>query len=303
VTVMPFRFACPECGIETLVDDEFAGHTGPCAGCGKTITVPFGTGLSAVTTRKSTGRYQWRTVSLVVVSSIVAALFVFSVLLWLVFPLLQRGTAVVQRMQCQSNLKQIAQALKQYELEHGTLPPAYLTDDTGKPVHSWRVLILPQLGHRGLFERYRFDEPWDGPNNSTLVNQMPDVFACPADPDARTKGETSYMAVVGPGTVFPGKTAVSTGMIRDDHSQTILIAETPAAGVVWMQPKDLDATRMKFAVNGAMSGEIGSLHPDGANVVTVDGNPRFVSELFLDEYLHGMSTANGGEDIPHESLE
>src|SRR5688572_10816912 len=103
---MPFRFACPECGIETLVDDEFAGHSGPCAGCGKTITVPFDMS-GTVASRKSPGGFRWRTVSLLVVSSIVAALFVFGVVLWLVFPLLQRASASVQKIQCQSNLQQI----------------------------------------------------------------------------------------------------------------------------------------------------------------------------------------------------
>jgi competence protein ComGC len=299
---MPFRFACPECGLETLVDDEFAGHSGPCAGCGKTIHIPFSTSVLAGGGAPAPAKIKWRTVIVITASSIVAALFVFTVLLWLVFPLLQRATASVQKLQCQSNLEQIAQAIRQYELEHGTLPPAYLTDDKGKPMHSWRVLLLPQLGHRGLYERYRFDEPWNGPNNSSLIASMPEVFACPADPDGRIKGETSYMVIVGPKTAFPGKSVSSSAMIRDDPSLTILVAETPVAGVAWTEPRDLDATRMKFAINGAVSGEIGSSHREGeyqgANVVTLDGKTRFISELFPDEYLQGMSTTNGGEDIP-----
>ena len=38
---MPIPFDCPHCGLQTLVEDEYAGQSGPCASCGKTITVPY----------------------------------------------------------------------------------------------------------------------------------------------------------------------------------------------------------------------------------------------------------------------
>ena len=37
---MPILFTCPHCGKQTSVADEFAVHSGPCAECGKTITIP-----------------------------------------------------------------------------------------------------------------------------------------------------------------------------------------------------------------------------------------------------------------------
>ena len=37
---MPIKFTCPHCGATTDVADRYAGQTGPCASCGKTITVP-----------------------------------------------------------------------------------------------------------------------------------------------------------------------------------------------------------------------------------------------------------------------
>ena len=303
MTAMPFPFACPECGLETIVDDEFAGHSGPCAGCGKVITVPYPTKRSRTLPQTPEARPQRSTVMWIVVASIFAATVVFSALLWLVFPVIRGATSTVQKMACRANLERIASALRQYEIEHGTLPPAFIADAKGKPMHSWRVLILPQLGEQGLHQRYNFNEPWDGPNNSQLVALMPEVFACPSDPDARAKGETSYQVTVGPGTLFPGSTTISTRQVRDDPALTLLVVEAPVSGNVWMQPKDLDATRMKFAINGALTGEIGSLHPGGANVVTLDGHARFISDLFPDDYLQAMSTANGGEDVPLESLD
>lgn len=35
---MSFLFTCPHCGTQTNVSDQYAGRSGPCATCGKTVT-------------------------------------------------------------------------------------------------------------------------------------------------------------------------------------------------------------------------------------------------------------------------
>jgi hypothetical protein len=37
---MPFLFTCPHCGAKTSVAEQYAGQSGPCAGCGRTVTIP-----------------------------------------------------------------------------------------------------------------------------------------------------------------------------------------------------------------------------------------------------------------------
>jgi hypothetical protein len=37
---MPILFTCPHCGLQTNVPEEYAGQSGPCAGCGQRITIP-----------------------------------------------------------------------------------------------------------------------------------------------------------------------------------------------------------------------------------------------------------------------
>ena len=68
----------------------------------------------------------------------------------------------LREMECSNNLKAIAIALHSYHDKYGSLPPAYVADENGKPMHSWRVLILPQLGETGLHERYRFSKRAQG---------------------------------------------------------------------------------------------------------------------------------------------
>ena len=72
------------------------------------------------------------------------------------------------QVECAANLTKIGLAMHAYHEAYGCFPPAFVADTRGRPMHSWRVLILPFAGERALYEAYRFDEPWDGPNNRHL---------------------------------------------------------------------------------------------------------------------------------------
>ncbi|MHB0956259.1 MAG: DUF1559 family PulG-like putative transporter [Pirellulaceae bacterium] len=86
---------------------------------------------------------------------------------------------------------------------HGCFPPAYLVDNKGTtPIHSWRVLILAFIEENEHYEAYRFDAPWNGPNNLKLAAQMPQIFHMPNDPSPKSR--TNIIAIVGPETAFPG---------------------------------------------------------------------------------------------------
>jgi hypothetical protein len=49
-----------------------------------------------------------------------------------------------------------------------------VADATGRPLYSWRVLLMVELDRTDgwfggrLAAGFRFDEPWDSPNNSKL---------------------------------------------------------------------------------------------------------------------------------------
>ena len=105
-------------------------------------------------------------------------------------------------MQCANNLKQIGLALHAYHERYGVLPPAYVADANGRPMHSWRVLLLPFLEQQSLYDWYDFREPWDGPHNIKLLNNTPSCYICPSRLSYPTT-VTSYVAITGPGTMFP----------------------------------------------------------------------------------------------------
>ena len=69
---------------------------------------------------------------------------------------------------------------------YGSLPPAAITDKDGRPLLSWRVAILPFLDRSSLYAKFHLDEPWDSPHNLSLLDAMPNVYACPSDRDPET---------------------------------------------------------------------------------------------------------------------
>jgi Protein of unknown function (DUF1559) len=80
---------------------------------------------------------------------------------------------------CQGRFNQMQFALTRYHETHGHFPPAFIVGPDGKPWHSWRVLILPYMEHSSVYEKYRFDEPWNGPNNRLLEDKIhTPIFHC-----------------------------------------------------------------------------------------------------------------------------
>jgi Protein of unknown function (DUF1559) len=67
-------------------------------------------------------------------------------------------------------------AVANYHETYGCFPPAYVADRDGKPIHSWRVLILPFLEQQELYRAYNFDEPWNGPNNRKLASRVGKIY-------------------------------------------------------------------------------------------------------------------------------
>lgn len=202
---------------------------------------------------------------------------------------------------CRNNLKQIVIGLHNYHDVYGTLPPAYVTDISGKPIHSWRVLILPFVEHKTLYDRYRFDEPWDGPNNRQLLSEMPRVYECPASSGMRSQGMTDYLAVVGPHAAWLGKTPRSLDQFLDGTDSTLLVVESHGSGVCWMQPTDLDADLMPKRINPPASAGISSPHTHpgrpSCHVAFADGSVRWLDENSTPQQIQALLTIDGGETV------
>jgi hypothetical protein len=207
-----------------------------------------------------------------------------------------------RRAQCANNLKQIALALHSYHEQYGVFPPAYIADASGRPMHSWRILLLPFLEAQSLYDEYDFHEPWNGPNNSKLLATMPAVFGCPSQPPTQPN-HTNYAVITGPGTMFPGTASVKITDVTDGLSEALMVVEVANVNIPWTAPVDLDVRTMSFQINDLKHPGLSSMHIDGAHVALGDAAVYWLSGDAQAKTLRAATTIAGGEKIePVERL-
>jgi prepilin-type processing-associated H-X9-DG protein len=293
---MPIPFTCPHCGLRTEVSDEFAGQSGPCAGCGRTVTVP--PPGDAIRYAPPAKRSAAPMVVLVVILLLFGVLLLACVGFFVIVPIrgVPSAREAARRAACSNNLKQIGLAMHNYHEVHGCFPPAYLADENGRPMHSWRVLLLPFLEQGALYEEYDLEEPWDSPQNLALAGRTPQVYRCPSETMA-TASDTTYVMIVGPETISDGTKATSIAEITDGTFETILVVEAAGTGINWLDPRDLNADEIDYLINDPVDGGIGSEHPGGANVLFCDGAVMFLEGMVDPEQVEAMCTISGGEGV------
>ena len=208
--------------------------------------------------------------------------------------LLRPARRAATRTQCVNNLKQIVLAHHNYHTKHDHFPPAYSASKDGKPLLSWRVLILPFLDQQALYDQFHLDEPWDSAHNRTLISKMPAVFRCPDENDAIAKdGKTRYLAPRSAATIMRGAEPVALREIADGTSNTIIALDAgDDHAVEWTKPADWE-----FDPDPAVLSIFKSHEPAGTNMAFADGSVRFISATIKPVTLRDLLTRDGGEVI------
>ncbi len=212
------------------------------------------------------------------------------VLIALLLPAVQAAREAARRSMCVNNLKQIALAMHNYESANGVLPPATTFDAEGKPLLSWRVLLLPYVEENALYQQFKLDEPWDSPSNKPLLAKLPKVYQCPSSSQIGSD-KTIYQVLIGPGTLFEKAEGIPFNEVTDGLSNTLMVMESKAPSP-WTQPSGLVRTP-KTPIKG-----LGSAHPGGFNAALADGSVQFIKSSIAPQTLEALATRNGGEVIP-----
>lgn len=155
-------------------------------------------------------------------------------------------------------------------------------------MHSWRVLILPYLEQKVVYDKYDFTVPWDHPNNARLADSIPSLYRSPGIDEGH---ETNYLAVIGPDTAFDSRPETHSDLIRGD-SETLMIVENADRRIHWMQPEDMP---LEEAASGiGKPGGITSEYTEPAGV-TVGGHVLKLDAELSQVDLRGLLT------VPSES--
>jgi hypothetical protein len=206
----------------------------------------------------------------------------------------------------QNNLRQIGIALHNLNDTYKYLPPAALCDKQGKPCLSWRVAILPYLGHANLYNQFKLDEPWGSPHNIKLLAQMPKVYAAPgvtakepgltyyqgfvADPKLGQEQATAWETTVAANSPFGAVGTRLPASFPDGTSNTIWVVEAGDA-VPWTKPVDLPYDPKKPLP------KLGGIFKEGFNALFVDASVGFVPRDFDVATLRLLITRADGQPL------
>jgi hypothetical protein len=201
------------------------------------------------------------------------------------------------------------------------LPLLYYARSTNALGLSWRVGLLPYIGERALYERFKLDEPWDSGHNKPLVGKMPDVFRSPRG--GAPAGHTFYRAFLcrpvpkdprrrNPRTAYPppmtaeqvkARYANSTmplplfpeHTVVDGSANTLFFAEA-AGAVPWTKPDELVYDPADPLPR------LGGVYGDGFFAVSVAGAVVFVPEGTDEKTVRALITSDGDETITDKGL-
>ena len=164
----------------------------------------------------------------------VKAMFVTTVVIALasVAVVAYQGLGIARaKARTKEDLTRIHAALMTYHDEYACFPPTYVLDDGGKPMHSWRALLLPYLTDDS---EYRFDEPWDSPANRRAAVQAGGFFGS----DNESEPITPYVGVVSHYSAWAGSRCTSIRDIMDGTSNTILLLAITNSDIGCLEPRE-----------------------------------------------------------------
>lgn len=137
---------------------------------------------------------------------LLVVIVVIGILIALLMPAVQAARAAAQRLQCQSNLRQIGLAVNAYVVERNAFPMSS-TAGAGRGVnHSWLAMILPGLEQRPLFDAYNFQWENHAAANRSVAGMKVAVYLCPANP-LSTDPLASERVVQADGKTYPAGSA------------------------------------------------------------------------------------------------
>lgn len=194
------------------------------------------------------------------------------------------------------DLQTIGAALQAYEAANGSYPPAALSDASGRPLLSWRVLLLPYLGDdaKELYARFDLTSPWDSEINRPLLDEMPAVYRRDAE---GTSTLTAYVGVAGPKQLFQKASpslggGVKRAEVKDGETMTTAVGPTgDNVAIAWSAPGDLATTDTpRLGTPDGFDGGGGVVTP----MLFLDGSVHTVLDTTTADIVHSWSTLAGG---------
>ena len=193
-------------------------------------------------------------------------------------------TEYLQRVE---NTEKIAEALRAYRNKYGRLPPAGRLNESEREQlpdqFNWRIGILPFVGHKDLYEQFKFDEVWDSEHNRALIKQMPDVFST-----GGKEGHTTWFILNGDQCAYQQGVPLAPGNIPDRAESTLMACElNDSMQQPWTATDGIDINdQFDFGVVGRSVDKF-------VFGITCEGELKIIKRD--EKVIQAFTTANGSE--------
>ena len=228
---------------------------------------------------------------------------IIAILIGLLLPAVQKVRAAAKRMECQSNLKNLALAAHGHHDALKYFPPGYVSTGYlggGNNTYRWGfgAFILPYVEQQNLYKQLQPRKNARYPSSANALTQASlSIFHCPSDTSVDTNthygnhGKSNYPPSQGG---FPSNRDKGIIMeeVRDGTANTIMIGERNLSfnrAALWIGRHGSDAAafgRANWPINTSRLNDdtnckrhaYGSNHTGGANFAFFDGSVHFLSE-------------------------
>ena len=185
-----------------------------------------------------------------------------------------------RRRMALKSLETIHKALTEYKQKTGGYPLPY-SEAQGFKTLSWRVKLLPYLGHKELYDKFDFNVPWNKPPNEDLVKFIPDVYVSPERWDTKTN-----FVLPAEGSYIFGRDGQ---YVRDDYKSVILLVEADDEWATpWTAPRDFTPANPDQVREG-----LGNVRKDGAFAMWANGWPVLLANELTGQQIHEAMRAEG----------
>jgi hypothetical protein len=140
--------------------------------------------------------------------------------------------------QCRGNAFSLGYSLQVFGEHFGCFPPPSISDPFGKPLYSWRVLMLASWSLSDVYDAFDFTKPWDDPGNMHLCAGKYDwglknLYCCPSATHARSN-EADYFYALNDQDRWPRDFFYDPGA-----PPFLLLVEWRERPVYWSEPVDM----------------------------------------------------------------
>jgi type II secretory pathway pseudopilin PulG len=240
---------------------------------------------------------------------LLVALGLWTFLLGLLLPTVQKANEAAARAQCINNLKQLGLAVHSFHDANRQFPP--MVGPSTKNAKDYGTLffhLLPYIEENNLYQSAK-GYVWKNGTYSTKVN----IYLCPSDESApadnRYKNWLATTNYAGNWLIF-GKEGMTIVKILDGTSNTVMLTEryqmchdTPCAwgypGVYYWAPMYAHYSQGRFQTTPSQKDCDPALpqtpHPSGISVGIADGSVRTVAPTVSPQTWWAATTPDGGE--------